>query len=183
MLGPWEAELGATAAALDDCRQEYVQGLRRVLEQLGERLLGAKVGVRCWRGWAEERDLAGVLRDSREGDRKAGYTRAGPHRADLLLEIRSHGPRWTASRGEQKLLGAALVLAQCELAADRVGRIALLVDEPAAELDRAHLDCLLGTIADVRAQVFLASITTEGLPLTRGGAMFHVEHGSPKALL
>jgi DNA replication and repair protein RecF len=184
MLEAWETELAEAAAELHVDREDYVGALSRGFEPLAERLVGARVGIRCIRGWTEDQDLATVLRAGREGDRKAGYTRAGPHRADLQLEMQSQRPRWIASRGEQKLLGAALVLAQCELAASSLGRtITLLVDEPGAELDGSHRKELMRAILESPAQVFLAAIGVEGLPLESESAMFHVEHGSAKALL
>jgi DNA replication and repair protein RecF len=184
LLKAWEMELVAAAMEVEEARRDYVRALSTRVEHIGERLLGTKVGVRCLRGWPEGEDLAELLQASRETDRQLGHTRCGPHRADLQLEIRSQKPRWSASRGEQKLLGAGLALAQCDLAASHLGRpIALLVDEPAAELDREHLDRLISTTLDQPAQVFIAAITSEGLSLDRDRAMFHVEHGIPKALL
>ena len=82
------------------------------------------------------------------------------------------------------MLGATLVLAQCDLVAEELGRpVALLVDEPAADLDRGHVEQFLRAILGTRAQVFMATIATEGLQLNGAAAMFHVEHGHAKALL
>jgi recombinational DNA repair ATPase RecF len=61
--------------------------------------------------------------------------------------------------------------------------VALLVDEPAADLDRKHLGEFVRAILHTRAQVFIAANTADGLPLDLPAAMFHVEHGSAKALL
>jgi DNA replication and repair protein RecF len=184
VLTAWEMELAAAATEVDEARQDYVRDLAMRVAHIGEKLLGTKVGVRCLRGWPEGEDLAQLLKANREVDRQFGHTRCGPHRADLQLETPSQRPRWSASRGEQKLLGASLALAQCDLAASHLGRpIALLVDEPAAELDREHVDRLISTTLDQPVQVFMATITAERLPLHRDPAMFHVEHGVPKALL
>lgn len=185
MLRTWELELATTAAEVDASRQGYLRELARSFERLGGALLEREVGLRYFRGWPEGRDLVDVLAQNRESDRTAGYTRAGPHRADLVFEIPdAQRPRWSASRGQQKLLGSALVLAQCDFASRHLERpISLLVDEPAAELDRPHTARFVRTILGLEAQVFLATLTTDGLPLPSHSAMFHVEHGSPKALL
>jgi recombinational DNA repair ATPase RecF len=77
-----------------------------------------------------------------------------------------------------------MVLAQSALVARKLGQHpALLVDEPAADLDPERLKQFMGAILSSPAQVFLAAITAEGLPLDVPAVMFHVEHGEAKALL
>lgn len=184
LLEPWDREMALAATVVDQHRHEYLHQLSKVFVRIGSELLGEDVNLRYQRGWSDDEDLAVILRLGREADRSAGYTRVGPHRADLQLEIRSERTRWRASKGQQKLLGAALVLAQCDLVAGELERpVALLVDEPAADLDREHLAQFVNAVLQAKAQVFMAAITAEGLPLGRPGTMFHVEHGDAKALL
>jgi DNA replication and repair protein RecF len=184
LLEAWDQELALAATGVDQCRHEYLQQLGAAFAQLAEKIIGEKVALRYQRGWPADEDLAVILRDTRESDRAAGYTRTGPHRADLQFEISAERSRWKASKGQQKMLGAALVLAQCDQVAGQLERpVALLVDEPAADLDRPHLEQLLRAIYRTRTQIFMAAITAEGLPLTQPHSMFHVEHGSAKALL
>ena len=151
---------------------------------VGAELLGSKVGLQYQRGWPEDRDLLNALREGREGDRNMGYTRYGPQKADLQFEVNEERSRWRSSRGQQKLLGAGFILSQCRLAAETSDQgVALLVDEPAADLDSARLAAFMRAVLDSPAQVFLASINPKELALGAGFAMFHVEHGQTKALL
>lgn len=184
VLDAWESELGRLADEVDRERREYLAILRPVFERIGADLLGESIGLRYQRGWGADQDLAAVLREQREGDRSMGFTRAGPQRADLQFELSDERSRWRASKGQQKLLASAFVLAQSELVAQALQRpVALVVDEPAADLDATHLASLMSAIHQAPAQVFLAAISTDGLPLASGTRVFHVEHGLPKALL
>jgi DNA replication and repair protein RecF len=182
-LTVWDRELAAAASIVDRQRREYLEEIRNEFERVAGDLLGNEVGLQYQSGWAAGEDLEDVLEIGREGDRSMGYTRSGPHRADLSIQVADLASRWRTSRGQQKLLGAAVVLAQCRTVATALGRpVALLVDEPAADLDATKLRALIQAVLAVPAQVFMAALSLEGLPVT-GGMMFHVEHGTAKALL
>jgi len=104
-------------------------------------------------GWGAGRDLAEVLSDQLPGDRERGFTHAGPHRADMELTSGGIPVRSIYSRGQQKLLVAALVLAQVRcLGESGQGRAVLLVDDLAAELDRERRRALLELLAGSGAQ-------------------------------
>lgn len=184
LLAAWEAELAGAAIALDQARRSYLEKLKPAFESIGARLLDERASLRYSRGWPADADLGTLLREGRDKDRNGGYTRSGPHRADLQFEIAEEKSRWRASKGQQKLLASAVVLAQLDLVAQHRDRdIALLVDEPAADLDPARLSALMAEIERSRAQLFIAAITAEGLPLGQAPRRFHVEHGQAKALL
>jgi DNA replication and repair protein RecF len=82
------------------------------------------------------------------------------------------------SRGQQKLVAAALMLAQLEIQEqERPGRSALLLDDPAAELDAENLSRLMEIVQTLPAQLWITSLRT-GIPgLPRQVRMFHVEQG------
>jgi DNA replication and repair protein RecF len=90
------------------------------------------------------------------------------------------------SRGQQKLLAAAMLLGQLEHDAGRGSSVAaLLVDDPAAELDSTSLERLLTEILGVPAQLFVTALkgtnaALSGLPC---GQRFHVEHGQVTRLV
>jgi DNA replication and repair protein RecF len=63
------------------------------------------------------------------------------------------------SRGQQKLLAAALLIAQIELfPPDATARPTLLLDDPAAELDDAHLGQLIAELAGGANQLVVTSL-------------------------
>ena len=75
----------------------------------------------------------------------------GPHRFDVLLRLEGRPARELVSRGQQKLLGAAMALTMARYVAEAAGRApTLLLDDPAAELDRAHTEALLTAVAATR---------------------------------
>ncbi len=98
------------------------------------------------------------LAASRERDRAAGRTLAGPHRSDLEV---AHGPKdmpaKMCSTGEQKALLLGLALAQARLVKRLSAGIAplILLDEIAAHLDAARREALFSSIASLNAQVWM----------------------------
>jgi recombinational DNA repair ATPase RecF len=75
-------------------------------------------------------------------------------------------------------------LAQNRLVAEHLRRpTALLVDEPAADLDREHLALFVGALERSPAQVFIASLAPDELLVSAPATVFHVEHSGAKALL
>ena len=82
------------------------------------------------------------------------------------------------------MLGAALVIAQTRFVAERVAdQLVLLVDDPAAELDRANRNRLFEMLQDVPAQMFVTALEPEDLPWSEQGKMFHVERGKVTVLV
>ncbi len=82
------------------------------------------------------------------------------------------------SRGQQKLVAAALMLAQIEIQEqDRPGRSVLLIDDPAAELDGENLTRLMGVVQRMPAQLWVTALRPEIAGLMSRARLFHVEHG------
>jgi DNA replication and repair protein RecF len=165
---------------VDAARRRYVEALGATLSAVMATLLpDLELELRYWPGWSGERSLEAALTQSLVRDEAAGTTQVGPHRADLLLQD-AHGPvREHVSRGQQKLLAAALVLAQLErFQADRGEAGVLLLDDPAAELDAEFLRRLMDRVLQMPVQLFMTGLDTAGLPLERPHRLFHVEHGT-----
>lgn len=186
LIHSWDPELTEAGEEVVRHRQRYVAGLQASVRLVGQRLLGADVEIGLHQGWSTERGLAEALEHSFARDRERGLTHSGPHRADLSVKISGETARDRVSRGQQKLLAAAMLLGQLQHdAALGSGVATLLVDDPAAELDAMHLERLLGEIQSLPAQLFITSLDAQN-PLLRqlpGGRRFHVEHGVVSALL
>lgn len=186
VLGPWEQEMSSAAEEIDRYRAHYVETLSPHLDDLGRELLKLdNLGVRYLRGWRDG-DLATQLAASRTSDAQQGYTRAGPHRADLELSIGTHRAVQRISRGQQKALVFALTLAQARLLNERVNRNPiLLVDDFGAELDDHHLKRIWSVLQEIKSQVLLTG-TDLGDRLatqTPEDALFHVERGEVTPVL
>ena len=179
----WERSLADAASTLDAGRARFVEQLTPELERSLEELGGpASISVHYQRGWERERDLAELLAESREADREAGYTRTGPQRAELRLVADGHRAADALSRGQQKILACALLIAQArhlEAATDKAG--VYLVDDLPAELDEAHRTMLGEALAGMKGQVMITAVQAElveaGLVGARNLTRFHVEHG------
>ena len=120
--------------------------------------MGLDLNLSYRAGWPAEVDLQTALAASLARDRDLGATQAGPHRADLAIRLDGAGVRDRVSRGQQKLLAAVLLLSQIKLF-PKESRTppTLLLDDPAAELDGAHLRMLLD---EVRTQPLQLVVTT-----------------------
>jgi DNA replication and repair protein RecF len=90
------------------------------------------------------------------------------------------------SRGQQKLAAASLLLGQLRCDAQQGSDVAaLLVDDPAAELDSSNLERLLTEVISLPAQLFVTALDPKNPSLRHlpAGRRFHVEHGSVTRLL
>jgi DNA replication and repair protein RecF len=140
-------------------------------------------------GWNEAAGLATSLADGWDGDRKMGFTHAGPHRAELKVRFEQREARAFVSRGQQKLLAVAMALAQAELVHQTTGKApALLLDDLEAELATDWQQRLLKALLQYPGQSLVTSLEwrVDLLPAgTKSGdyAVFHVEQGqvTPRA--
>jgi len=180
----WENELISSGCSIDSLRRDYLESFEPDFEKTSLELLGLAGKCRYRPGWQQDQDFAEALETSWERDSRNGVTHVGPHRAELVLEVDEIAARNRLSRGQQKLLGISLVVAQSQFVADRVDcDVTLLVDEPAAELDGERLHKLIGVLQTMRAQLFISALDREALPIGSRASMFHVEHGELTTLL
>ncbi|NIP72530.1 MAG: DNA replication/repair protein RecF [Gammaproteobacteria bacterium] len=183
----WEPELNQAAVALDRLRAQYVARLTAALPAYLDPLLGSlPVGLEYRRGWSAERAFEDVLAAHRAEDREQGFTGLGPHRAELTISLDGRPAADQVSRGQQKILVAALLLAQAGLFQELTGRCCvLLVDDVAAELDAEHRARLLRQVAALEAQAFVTAIEAPwaGELLPDSARMFHVEHGKVREMV
>lgn len=87
------------------------------------------------------------LRETRYADLAAGFTTAGPHRADLLVQIRGLSARSYGSQGQQRSAVLALQAGRGVGAAGGDGGTARrLLDDVMSELDLSRQDYILNHI-------------------------------------
>ncbi len=175
---PWEPELVRLGSLLADARSRTMALLEPFWQQTLAALLGEPVSLSFYQGWGQEPGLAEILAASRERDLERGSTGSGAHRFDVRLRIDGRSAREVLSRGQQKLLGAALALAMARLAGSEDRRPpTLLLDDPAAELDREHTDALLAEIRKMRGQLVVTALHPREAQFGSPDQAFHVEHG------
>jgi DNA replication and repair protein RecF len=177
-LSVWTQQLVELGERIDAARSRYVDGLDARAKEVGRQLLGAELQIGYRRGWRRGLTLAEALDEARPREEAQGVTQAGPHRADLSVRVAGGGVRDEVSRGQQKLIVAALVLAQLTLwEAHSRRRGILLVDDPAAELDEAALERLMTCVGALAAQRVVTGLSARGLQPDSEHPVFHVERG------
>ncbi|HEX2667331.1 MAG TPA: DNA replication/repair protein RecF [Gammaproteobacteria bacterium] len=179
LLKPFEPELATAGAFLDQHRRDYLAQLEPVAVDWAQRLLGPmELSLRYQRGWGEGKTLEEALAAGRVRDREVGTTQTGPHRAEMAITLGGLPAQQQVSRGQQKVLAGALLLAQAAYLRQATGRpCLLLLDDLAAELDAGHLGRFLELVRETEAQVFLTSVEKHRLPAWPDAVLFHVEHG------
>jgi DNA replication and repair protein RecF len=177
-LAPWEQELATNGEALARQRETYLARIAGPLAEIGRSLLDRPITLAHQTGWDSDRPLLEVLQADRRRDRRYRATQAGPHRGDVVVQVDGRPAKDHVSRGQQKLVASGLMLAQLEIQEqEKPGRSALLLDDPAAELDRANLARLMQIVHRMPGQLWVTSLRAdiEGLP--REPRLFHVEQG------
>jgi DNA replication and repair protein RecF len=181
----WDHDLARHAEALSEARQRFVDALQPVFAVLLNTLapeLG-EIQLRYRRGWDADTGFREVLQRSLASDLEQGFTQSGPQRADLRVTVAAYPAADTLSRGQQKLVVAALKLAQGQLHAEEGARQALyLVDDLPSELDAERCERVCRCLATIGAQTMITCVERRALPVASLGdaadvAVFHVKQG------
>jgi len=138
------------------------------------------VSLAYHQGWSSG-DYRDALQASRGRDLERGMTLSGPHRADLELSCGSAAARAILSRGEQKVLAAALLLTQAELLAAVGEKPVVLLDDLGSEFDRYHFGGVWRRAVATGGQVWITGTREEDLGSSR--AVFHVERGEVREVV
>ena len=166
------------AARLDQSRQRVLEICMNALLEQGRALLQTDLRFDYRRGWARDRELLQALEDGLDRDRQLGATQSGPHRAELAVRYDERQARKLVSRGQQKLLASAMILAATETAQAAIEKpLLLLLDDPAAELDGNSVERLMLAVAALGCQVIVTSLDSGALRFPDEPRLFHVEHG------
>ena len=174
----WNAEFVELSQHLDESRRRALDIASESLTEYGVALLGTELGFEYQQGWSKDKTLEQSLEEGLARDRQQGSTQHGPHRGDLKVSYDERQARKLVSRGQQKLLASAMILAATDTAQVALERpLLLLLDDPAAELDSDSLSRLLEAVAGLGCQVVATSLEKRALDVPSGATTFHVEHG------
>ena len=189
-LSHWQPALVEASAAIGQMRAEHLVGLQKefasaVDVEANEQIFGGQPELSFQQGWPADKSYAEVLEESLVRDLKEGRLRQGAHRFDLSINLGGKPVRETFSRGQKKLLGLKLKLAQIRLYNALSNRpcCIVLVDDIAAEVDQVNQAHAINELLDTGSQVFLTALDLGGelaAPTGIEGAdkkMFHVKHG------
>lgn len=177
----WNAEFASLAMVIDVGRRAALSSIAEGLREASGFLLASELEVDYQAGWPQDLELSAALGQGLERDLQQGSTQYGPHRADLKLKFDARMARKLVSRGQQKLLACSMVLAAAEAAqAAMSAPLVMLLDDPAAELDKPALARLMGRVAGLGCQVVATSLQRDEALFPEPPAVFHVEHGTAR---
>src|SRR5580658_7969411 len=163
---------------LTSARSRYVELLAGHAGALARSLLQMELTLGYRPGWARGMSLSEALQQSWVHDQEAGATQVGPQRAELSIRLDGMPVKDRISRGQQKLLAAALLMAQVKLfPPDAPVQPSLLLDDPAAELDSERLASLIAEISRQAVQLIVTTLHGEFAALGTPGRRFVVGAG------
>jgi DNA replication and repair protein RecF len=174
----WDGELVRHGEAITQARASLLDLLKPYWVDTVRQLAGLDAELRYMAGWNQDLTLPEALAASWMRDRHRGLSHAGPHRADVQVRVDGHAARERLSRGQQKLVATAMVLAQLKMLRERSGLVpTLLLDDPAAELDAGRLAALVEQVKGLDCQLILTSLDGANELFGSPDRMFHVEQG------
>jgi DNA replication and repair protein RecF len=174
----WDGELVRYGEAVTAARLRLLDRLRPHWEGNVQQLADLAVELRYASGWSQDLSLEEALRESWTRDRNRGLSHAGPHRADVQVRIEGRAAREILSRGQQKLVATAMVMAQLKMLGEQTALVpTLLLDDPAAELDAARLTRFVAQVKSLKCQLVVTSLEDAEEPFGPPDRTFHVEQG------
>jgi DNA replication and repair protein RecF len=182
VVSAWDSDLIRCGEELAAARARYVDTLRLEAQGLVQRLLGRTLELHYRSGWSKHCGLAEALGHSLTADQERGSTQVGPQRAELAIHLDGAPARDHVSRGHQKLLAAALLIAQINLfPAGAPARPSLLLDDPAAELDQERLAGLIAEVSSQANQLIVTTLHADFSAFGSPGRRFRIADGEAKA--
>ena len=178
VISAWDPELVRFGQLVTEARQRYTEALVAVGAPIARSLLGADLALSYRNGWVKDQPFDMALRQSLKADMEMGATQVGPHRADLTIRLGGLPVKDRISRGQQKLLAAALLMAQLNLfPEDAPIRPTLLLDDPAAELDDERLASLIREVSTQNVQLVVTTLHGEFRAFGTPGSRFAIDAG------
>lgn len=187
-LDAWDSVLATQGDALHLARERWVDKLLTSVAEWWSRLSGTgdSLQLKFLHGWPSSLGFRESLFERRSADQDQGYTRYGPHRADIQCSLEGRSAKDVMSRGQQKLLALCFLLAQLELlrGSGQRGPI-LLLDDFLSEIDDGVAKRALSELVVPGGQVWMSGVAYDAslLPPQTPSTVFHVEQGEVSQLL
>jgi len=182
LLDSLDEVISETGNRLTGLRTSHFNEISAIIEKLMGSLSKGLSGVEMeyHPGWKGE-SLKEALVLGRERDLERGMTGMGPHRADITLKWQDAAARAILSRGEQKILSAALLISQAIILSEHGDKPLVLLDDLASEFDKKHFEAVLEQALSCGGQVWVTGAREQ--KINHGHKVFHVEHGQVREML
>lgn len=181
----WSSEVSRLGLELSLMRNNYLDRLKLYINSNLEQFIPEfNVEISYYRGWEKGLTLHESLLKNFDKDKKNGFTSVGCHKADLRLRVDGIAVSDILSRGQLRMLMAALQLAQTQLLYKELNRTCIfLLDDVGAELDESKRELFIDSLLESNNQLFVTAIEKKQLEFMtkyKYKKMFHVEHGQVK---
>jgi len=193
-LSPWTEELVRSGEVVHALRHAQFERLVPLIQSTYAEIdasasAAVSLDYRYSPGWdVSQYSLAERLDSALQADRELGYTRHGPHRADVRIKVGAQPAIEVLSRGQLKTAICCIRIAQAKLLAQYGIKSVFLIDDLPAELDPYRRRQLTQALLGLEMQLFFTSIQAgdladcfEGLP-AHALKRFHVKQGSASPL-
>ena len=178
----WEIKMATTAEMLSDMWKNYLTCLQIYYKEVAGEHHQRNVIFSIKKDKYQTSNFLEYLQATRRADIKAGFTKNGPHKADIEFKIKGKHVNTVFSRGQIKLFVTMLSIAQAKLLKTEKQKIPIiLADDLTTELDKKAAATLLELLYEEKMQLFIT--TTEPGELHKSDtdtSLFHVEHGQVK---
>ncbi len=182
VVSVWDSDLVRSGELLGAARARYVALLSPSAAAIASGLLGMELSLSYRNGWLKGQSMVEAVQQSWSHDLETGATQVGPHRAELGIRLDGMPVKDRISRGQQKLLAAALLIAQLKLFPD-VSPVqpTLLLDDPAAELDDERLANLIREVSSQSLQLIITTLHGEFTAFGEPGRRYKMNNGQVSA--
>jgi DNA replication and repair protein RecF len=179
----WLTQLSQSGERISSLRSALMSGefLSIIKYNLAEFLPEFSFEFSYYSGWEKDHSLLESLEKNREKDRRMGFVSVGPHKADIRIKADGILANEVLSRGQLRMLVAAMQIAQAQhLFLKNEKSAVFLLDDIGAELDLQKQELFINSLIQTGSQIFITAIDKKHmgyLDQYTDKKMFHVEHG------
>lgn len=179
MLDIWDMQMLRYGKTLIEAREKFVDELGRIIAEIHRKLTGGReeLVVRYEKN-VSSGEFEKKLSLTRARDLKMKMSMTGPHRDDLLFEVKGVDIRKYGSQGQQRTAALSLKLAEIELVKRAIKDTpVLLLDDVLSELDSSRQQYLLDSIHDIQTLITCTGIDDFIENKFQLNKVFHVADG------
>ena len=179
MLDIWDRQMVEYGCQVIRSRDEFVKQLNEIIYEIHKKLSGDREDLKLsYEKNVSEQEFDRQLRKSRERDVKLKVSHTGPHRDDLVFNIKNIDLRKYGSQGQQRTTALSLKLAEIELVKEKSKDTpVLLLDDVLSELDGNRQRYLLESINDVQTLITCTGVEDFVKNHFQIDRLYHVKNG------
>ena len=181
MLDIWDRQMVEYGCQVIRSRDEFVKQLNEIIYEIHKKLKlsGDREDLKLsYEKNVSEQEFDRQLRKSRERDVKLKVSHTGPHRDDLVFNIKNIDLRKYGSQGQQRTTALSLKLAEIELVKKKSKDTpVLLLDDVLSELDGNRQRYLLESINDVQTLITCTGVEDFVKNHFQIDRLYHVKNG------